>query len=483
MTGALALPTPVRKSALLGAAATVNVVVAAGVISGKVAAAVLVAILPALLLVIGGLMSGHRAVLAFAALGLDFTSLPIFNDRLPLGGGAAIYCTDVILLLAIGGWAAERLTRGGERDPRQAVALAVTWPLPILAVFVTLAVVHGHNDYGLALFGQPVRLILYAGIAVALLGADARSVWRGITVVFYAGAVIQFFYALYYLATGGSQTDSVALSTGGTRILALSTATYLVGSLVCALLNLERERDRPGRQFAHAVIAGLATFGIIVSYGRTTYAAVAVIIPVLLVARKPLRRSMLWLTPLLLPIVASLALIAPILDPSLVPTLTSRVASSSATDINVIWRVRAREVSLEGLDEHLLTGIGFGRPARFRLAGRIHDVTGDPHNSYVYLLAGGGILALGSLLAVMLAYLIDVARRFRRAIDIEQTLLIWSLCTWFAFAVNAYYGPVLTEANMLMTVWILMILPQCVLLRGRNDSAAEEDPAAEPASA
>jgi O-antigen ligase len=187
-----------------------------------------------------------------------------------------------------------------------------------------------------------------------------------------------------------------------------------------------------------------------------------------------------WLLPLLLPLIVVIALIAPNLYPTLLPTFTSRVKASPGTDINVIWRDRAREVSLEGVDDSLLTGIGFGRPARFMLQGQLQDVTGDPHNSYVYLLAGGGLIALGSLLVVMLAYVIDVVRRYRRAVDIERTLLVWSLCTWFAFMTNAFYGPVLSDALMLMTIWILMTLPQCVLLRRGDDSAPDESASPSP---
>ena len=84
------------------------------------------------------------------------------------------------------------------------------------------------------------------------------------------------------------------------------------------------------------------------------------------------------------------------------------------------WRRRGREAALAGLDQHLLTGFGFGRPVRFVFLGRIQDVTGNPHNSYVYILAGGGVLALGALLAVMLAYVVDVLRRLRRAVGVEQ---------------------------------------------------------------
>ena len=73
--------------------------------------------------------------------------------------------------------------------------------------------------------------------------------------------------------------------------------------------------------------------------------------------------------------------------------------------------------------------------------GQLVDLTGDPHNSYVYMLAGGGFLALGSLLAIMLAYLVDVARRIRGAAGDEQTVLIWSLATWFGFMVQAFEEP------------------------------------------
>ena len=126
---------------------------------------------------------------------------------MPLSGGTAIYVTDLILMLALGAWIAERLIRRDGPGERAPLPLALTWPFLALTVFVTLAIVQGHTRYGTGLFGQPVRLILYAGIAVALAGTAAPTLWRGITIVFYSGAVVQFLYALYYLAAGGSQTD------------------------------------------------------------------------------------------------------------------------------------------------------------------------------------------------------------------------------------------------------------------------------------
>lgn len=463
-----------QRGALIGGAALTNAAVAVVLTNGKALAAVPLALLPVALLAFGILLSGRRVALAYIALGLTFAGLPLTGDPLPLPGGVAIFATDLILLVAIGSWLTERLvTRHRSGGAQMTIPHPFTWSVLALTVGVAFAVVRGNQHYGTGLFGQPIRIILYAAIAVALVDVTAPALWRGITIVFYAGAVAEFLWALYYLATGGSQTQSLDLSTGGTRILALSTATYLVGSLVCALLNLERSTDRFGRQIGHAAIAAISFFGVVVAFGRTTFAALAVILAVLLVTRRALRRSLLWLLPLLLPALIAVILLIPVVAPTIAPTLTSRLTHSSSSDINVEWRRRGREVALEGIDQHLLTGFGFGRPVRFVFLGEVQDLTGDPHNSFVYLLVGGGLLALGGLVAVMTAYVIGVLRRLRRAVGVEKSLLIWSLCTWFAFMVNAFYGPVLTDSTMLMTTWILMIIPWVVPLRSEAPLADE----------
>lgn len=469
--GSFALPSW-RWGGFLLIAAGANVAVAVALGTGKAIAAVPLALLPVAFLAFGVLLSRQRVVLVFAALALSFTGLAWFDGALPVGGGTALYPTDVILILAVGAWMAERLTGRERQRPPHRLPLVVTWPLLALAIVTALAVVRGHEQFGTTLFGQPVRLIIYAGIAAALTDATAAALWRGITIVFYLGAVVQFYYALYHLAFGGSQTGSLALSTGGTRVLALSSSLYLVGSLVCALLNLERSGERFNRQVGHALIACIAFFGIVVSFGRTIYLATAVILVALFLTRKALRHSVVWLLPLLLPVLIAAILLIPVLAPTLAPTLTSRIASSPGTDINVEFRNRGREVALAGIDQHLLTGFGFGRPVRFVFLGVERDLTGDPHNSYVYILVGGGLLALGALLGVMLAFVYDLLRRLRRAVGVEQTLLIWSLCFWFALMVNALAEPILTDATLLMTIWILMLIPWSVPLRSREPATA-----------
>ena len=43
---------------------------------------------------------------------------------------------------------------------------------------------------------------------------------------------------------------------------------------------------------------------------------------------------------------------------------------------------------MQGVDKEIVTGVGFGRVTSFMFEGERIDTDGDPHNSYVFLLAG-----------------------------------------------------------------------------------------------
>ena len=478
-----ALGARIPRGAYVGAgvlgAALANFLVGAGAATGQraFALALLIGLLPALLIGFGALVGRHRAVLAWAAFALNLTGLRFITDPLPLPGGTSIFATDVLVLLAFGSWLAARLTR-----PRGAVVSSMRlspifgWPLVLLAVAIAGGVLAGHDRYGASIIGQPFRIVLYAGIALALLEVSPREAWRAITKVFYVGAVVQSLYAVYYLASGGAQTDQVSLSTGGTRVLALSIAIYLTGSLVCALLNLELERSA-GRNFLHLGIAGLALFGILVSFGRTTYAAVALIAPLLFFSRRYLRRTVVLMLPILAPAVVLVLLVLPQVAPTVIPTLQARLTGTSTQDANVRWRDLARESALEGYEDERLRGVGFGRVTEFRINNQTVTIHGDPHNSYVYLLAGGGLLALGSFLLLCGLYVVDAVRRLRRALSVESALIVWSLATWLAFMVNALAGPIFSNPVMMLTMWVLMTLPSIVPRRSGGPAATAEAPA------
>lgn len=461
-------PRWVMVAGAMAAVVALNIAIGMGAAVGQRALllALGVGLLPALMIAFGALVESHRALLAWIALGLNLTGVSIFTTPFQLPGGTKIFPTDVLLLLAIGAWLASRLSKIEARDP---VRFSPMFGLPLALVFltVTIGLFIGHERYGTPLIGQPLRLALYAGIALALTDVTPAAAWRAITIVFYSGAVVQSLWAVYYVATGTSQTSSDTLSTGGVRVLALSVAIYLTGSLVCALLNLDLDR-RPRQQLFHATIAVLALFGIIVSFGRTSYAAVVLIVPLLLASRRYLRRTVFWLIPLFVPVIAVGVLLVVQVSPQLLSTLESRLIGTSSNDGALEWRTRARAVALEGVDEDWLTGVGFGRVDVFVLNNQVIRIQGDPHNSYVFLLAGGGVLALGSFLLLCGVFIADSMRRFSYADRTGQALITWSLATWLAFMINAFTASILSIPVTLMTVWILLALPSLVATPSRT---------------
>ena len=119
------------------------------------------------------------------------------------------------------------------------------------------------------LVGQPVRLVLYAAIGLAVLRLRPRDVYWGLVAVLYAGTVWQVLLGGYSLATGSHQTGAYALSTGGTRVLSLGAGMYLAGALLIALLNVGFDQGR--RRWLHLAVAGLALVAEALTFGRTQH--------------------------------------------------------------------------------------------------------------------------------------------------------------------------------------------------------------------
>jgi O-antigen ligase len=148
--------------------------------------------------------------------------------------------------------------------------------------------------------------------------------------------------------------------------------------------------------------------------------------------------------------------------PDFLPTLRDRIVAAPTNDESVKWRENAYRVALEGVSDAPIDGVGFGRSGTFTLNNQQIRIQGDPHNSYVFLLAGGGALALGSYLLLMLVFVVDSTVRARRARGVERALVVWAIASWFVFTVNAATGPVLSDPIALLTIWSLMLLPALV---------------------
>lgn len=376
------------------------------------------------------------------------------DQVVPLSESVLVYPADLILGLALLSWLLGR---------RSEVSAQRLWPFWIafvpFAAAVLAATVRGHESYGASLVSQPLRLVLYAAVAAMVLRTDPGRLYKGITVVFYSLTVWQFFTALYHITGGTSQTTSYLLSTGGSRFLSLPVSLYLAGALFLALLNLGAELSTR-RRVLHGTIVVLALFGIVVSYGRGTFAAVAIGIVVLAAVSAELRRTLVRLSPLLLAVMVSAGFITARALPEVASTLTSRVNPAVSQDVTVRWRQEANRAIWRQVREDPVFGVGFGRRESFAVGGGRYNIPQNPHNDYIYLLAGAGSVALGSLLVMYLLSFREVWRVFRRAPSPrERALILWIGVTLFAFLLNGLAEPLLTFPSVLLTVWVLLLLP------------------------
>jgi len=334
-----------------------NAAIAATILGRGAGLTIAVAVAPAALLALAALVVSTRVALLVPALALSISAEPL-NRAYPLAGGLQVVAADVVVALAIGAWAVSRAL-GAPSDARRGRTASPTlgWPLALFALATLTAVLRGHERYGESLFGQPVRLLLYASVALTISQASARQVYRIIVGVFYVGTVWMMLNAAYHIATGTSQTGAVALSTGGTRVLSISVSMYMAAALFLALLNL-RDDESAARRGLHLTIACLAAVGVILGYGRAIFAGVALVL-VLFLFHREIRRRVGAVLPLFLPLIVLAAILGLQAAPNVLPAFIDRVTASPAQDTNVEWREQANAAVFEQVRESPLIGVGF----------------------------------------------------------------------------------------------------------------------------
>ena len=447
------------------------------------AAAIAIGGLPLALIAAAGLLSHGRIILLGAALGLPMSGIAFFGRPIALPG-MNLFITDIIVGLALAAWAVAALVgRDRETAPPVPRTLVLGWPFVLFAAAIVTALLRGHYAYGAPLFGQALRLILYAAIVVTLAGLTTGQVYRLLLWVFYPGVAITGLLALYYIATGTSQTDQFTLSTGGARYLGISTTIYCAGALFLALLSLRLTHATRERAL-HLGVAGLASFCVVVGFGRSVYASVGLICIVLLIASRSIRNSVLAFAPLALPILVLLGLFVARASPELVDAVSNRISAPPAADANVQWRVAASRAVFEQIREQPLVGVGFGREHSFFVETESESVPGlmvpvlqtgsqDPHNGFLYLWAGGGLAALASFALILLAFIWDAVRRLRSNPDpTARLVIIWAAATLGVFLATVASGTTLSSPVDLLTIWALLVLPAVVPYRSASPGAA-----------
>jgi len=142
-----------------------------------------------------------------------------------------------------------------------------------------------------------------------------------------------------------------------------------------------------------------------------------------------------------------------------------------SNDPSLIQRQRKFDATLQGFGNEPILGLGFGRPVSFTaIDGTEITFSGDPEDSYIYVLAGGGILALGALITLILSFFADSFLRLRRAAGEDRALIMFAMSLVFIFLVNALSYPLLSDPNLMLVFWIAMLLPT-IARSGARDAA------------
>jgi hypothetical protein len=414
---------------------------------------------PAVFAALVALVASDRSILLFAGLAVPFT-LPVLNRQLAVGP-AQVFASDIVIVIALAAWVAARLGGSDGRPRARAPLLPFRIVFAAFAAVVVIDTLRGHDAYGASLVGEPLRLALYALLALTLSDLDPGKALRGLRVVFYGGAFWSLLTAAYYLATGTSQTGADQLSTGGTRVLSLTVSLNLALALFLALLSFDLPRT--SRQHAlDAAAAAAAVVGIVLSFGRGTFLAVAVVLPLLFVTARRFRARAVAALPLAVPLAAVAVLLTIELAPGTWRTLVERMqihTVSAGADASVEWRRHAVHVIWQQVRSSPLVGVGFGKGGEFDLNGVHFAITQDPHNSIVWLAAGGGALLVGLFATMVALFLRDAYRRLRIATPVERVIVIWSVGALVCFLLNALAGPLFSTPQQLLALWAAFLLP------------------------
>jgi len=292
------------------------------------------------------LLAGARAAVVIAALALPMTSANWARHPLPDPFSFSVVPSDVLILCAIGLWIVPRIFFK-EDAPILSTPL-YSWPLVFFALAIVPGIVRGHERFGAGVVGQPVRLVLYAAIGLALLNLDGPRMYRILIWVFYLGAAWQLVLGLYSLAVGEHQTGSYVLSTGGTRFLSVSSAVYMGATVLLSLINIEI--GVWGRyRFAHLVVAAVAGLAVVLSFARTTFLALVIAVPLVLFFLPATRAWLIRAWKIWAPALALIVLVAGVALPSIRSTLIDRVTANPIQDHTVRWRVASFQAALTGL--------------------------------------------------------------------------------------------------------------------------------------
>jgi O-antigen ligase len=348
---------------------------------------------------------------------------PSLVPRLPAFGGALAAADAALAMSAL--YALWALATQPGQAPGVPVAgarlLAVAWGLfavaLVIAVTGSLALRELNPTHVLGETRDLIYVIMLP-IAVIVLRSKVRQNRFVVSLVvlgclFALGQVLQ---GVFKLPVFGAQGISVLETLGRTDDATTRATTLGLSVIIYALLLVVGAYALGAlRLWVFIPVAGMLGLGIVLTYGRTTYAAVLLCVAVAVWWLNP--RKLIQLSVLLLIVLAAGSALGLYFKPESFAAVVFRM-TSIGDEINygysAQWRFWEFEAMLPHILEHPLSGIGLGADYK-GLSGSAArpDLNRYMHNAYLYMAGKMGLPALGLFLLAMFS-IFAIGRRTAR---------------------------------------------------------------------
>jgi O-antigen ligase len=442
-----------------------------------------VLLVPSVLVVL--LVRPEYALVIFIGLVCDLVH-PALVPRVPfLGGSLAAGDATLLMLVMYGLW-----TGASQAGTKQGAAVASASPVPGWRLLVTsvvlfsacllLSVVLSLSVWGLSatvVLGETRDLLYLAALPIALVvlrqPARQQRFVVGLVVLgclFSIGQVLQGLFNLPVFGTAGIS----ALETLGYREYSTTRSnTHGLSIIIFSLfLVLGAYVLGTARKALLIPVLGLLAMGILLTFGRTTFAAVLLCV-IVLVAWLDVKRLPRLLSLLLLFVVLVSALglmFKPASFEAVLYRMTS-IESELRYGYSAGWRFMEVDAMLPHILSYPLTGIGLGADYKGLSGSSAYpDLNRYMHNAYLYMAGKMGLPAL-ALFLTMMGSIFAIGRRSARngASPWVRIVGAASAVMMIRFVISSVTEPHLMSDHGVLTIGIAGALACLAVWRMRDE--------------
>lgn len=348
----------------------------------------------------------------------------------------------------------------------------------VLSIFILLnlaAIGNGAMRYGLATAVNDANWLPWIGFLILVVIKPSPKLMKYLGITLLAITVVQSLQGIVRIIQG---SGTIYLSTGGERYVAGSTSVWIASGLIISILMLMYRAKNRREQWLFGTLALIQIIGVIISFNRQTWFALAVglsfgFLFLLRGKRLQLAIRVIGFTLIMFLVIFVIDKLG-VLQIQIYDALIQRIAGGSlqelALDPSYQFRLSAWTVAFKGAIQNPMLGLGWGAPFQFSIivpkTGAYQVFNSSPHNTYLWLAYKSGVFSLFSFLALITLLIFSGARQVRRLRWSNSTLslyLVAALLIELVFLSGALFWDYLSVAYMSIPFWINTGVIACLI--------------------